>query len=422
MLNHVVCLALLAPAAPQQDPDEQDPAPRTGRATRGDVTPATPELQINSHLTGDWGGWHDWLEKRGVEPTLALVTDASVIARGGVNRGATGLRSLLDFECSFYSEPLLGWPDGRLYFDLQVQRGSDGSRDTGDFQVYSNIDGPNRIQLAQIFAEQSFGDGALRLKLGKSDANSDFAYVEHGLRHIHSSFGFAPTVLAFPTYPDPAFGGAVFVEPGGALHFAAGVYDGATQAGIATGHRGPRTVLGSPSDLFAVGEVGLHWRRGESLPGHFGLGAWRHTGSFARSSGGLDDGTTGYYLVGDQMLWQPENDPDTNRGIGAFLQYGYADPEVSIVEHYFGCGATWTGPLAARPLDACGVGIAMALWRDRPSEDLAGAGEVAVELFYSLQLTPWLHLKPDVQYIRNPGGQPGVSDAWVATLRMSVEF
>ena len=95
---------------------------------------------------------------------------------------------------------------------------------------------------------------------------------------------------------------------------------------------------------------------------------------------------------------------------------------MSIVEHYFGCGATWTGPLAARPLDACGVGVAMALWRDRPSEDLAGAGEVAVELFYSLQITPWLHLKPDVQYIRNPGGQPGVSDAWIATLRMSVEF
>ena len=414
-----------APAPQQQQPQEQEPEPqaRTGRATRGDDVPEDLAHQRSRHhITGDWFGWHDWLERRGVEPRMALVTDASWLAAGGVDERSTALRSLLDIECDVDGGRLLGWHGARLYVDVQLQNGPDGSRDTGDFQVYSNIDGPNRRQLAQLFVEQTLFAGALRCKLGKSDANTDFAYVEHGLQHVHSSFGFAPTVLGLPTYPDPSFGFATFVEPGGNLHFAGGVYDGATQAGLATGPRGPRTLFGAPQDLFVVGELGMYWQRDGTRPGHFGLGAWRHTGQFARQGGGVDDGAQGYYLIADQVLWRDERAPDANGQLGAFVQYGFADPDVSVVEHYVGCGATWTAPFAQRPRDACGVGVAAALWRDRPGEVLQGTGEVAVELFYNFVVTDWLRFKPDLQWIQNPGGQPGVDDAWVLTLRIAMDL
>lgn len=420
------------PSAPPPQQPPQQPKPRTGRATRADEAPAalpgaTPEQTAvgvlgDAPVTGELLSGRAWLWQRGLAATVSSLTDASVVMAGGGDPGATALRTLVDAELDVDGERLCGLTGTRLYLDAQLQRGRDGSQDTGDFQVYSNIDGPDRLQLAQLFVEQVFADGAVRLKLGKSDANTDFAYVEHGLRFVQSSFGFSPTVLGFPTYPDPAFGGAAFAEPGLGTYVGAGVYDGATQAGIATGPHGPGTLFGRPGDLFAVVETGVAWQRDGPLPGRLGVGAWRHTGTFARADGGTEPGTAGGYATFDQQLWRPTERPGERRGVGAFLQYGHADPDVSEVAHYVGAGATWIGPFAQRADDACGIGVAWAIWRDRPDDELRGGGELAVECFYGVRVTPWLRLKPDVQYIHDPGGRPGVADAWVFTLRVAVEF
>ena len=58
--------------------------------------------------------------------------------------------------------------------------------------------------------------------------------------------------------------------------------------------------------------------------------------------------------------------------------------------------------------------------------DEPGAGfpqdETAIELYHRFQLTPFLSIKPDLQYIANPGGSPGVADALVATVRVEIVF
>jgi porin len=46
--------------------------------------------------------------------------------------------------------------------------------------------------------------------------------------------------------------------------------------------------------------------------------------------------------------------------------------------------------------------------------------ETAIEMFYKLQLTPFFSIKPDLQYIVNPGGD--LPNAFVAGLRMEVAF
>jgi porin len=47
--------------------------------------------------------------------------------------------------------------------------------------------------------------------------------------------------------------------------------------------------------------------------------------------------------------------------------------------------------------------------------------ESAIELHYGFKVLPWLDVKPDVQYILNPGTR-GASNALVATLRVMVAF
>jgi porin len=76
----------------------------------------------------------------------------------------------------------------------------------------------------------------------------------------------------------------------------------------------------------------------------------------------------------------------------------------------------------SRPDDACGFGVAWALFRDLVGDGARGGGEVAIELLYTLQFTPWLRLKPDLQYILDPSGDPTIADALVATLRIGIDF
>lgn len=373
---------------------------------------------------GEWGQWRRHLADRGVVIGLSQLSDLSVVAVGGVRSGHGVLRSLWDVQIDCDADRLFGIHGARLHSHVQLQTGPDGSRDSGDLQVYSNIDGPGGIQLAQFYYQQVAWRGALRFKLGKFDGNEEFALVDAGSTHIHSSFGFAPTIVALPTYPDPAFGAALFLELPADVYLRAAVQDGATQAGSATGPRGPRTLFGSPGDLFAVVEGGQRWGASEqALAGRFGIGAFRHTGTFFDRDDLPVDGVDGFYAVAEQMLWQPASvTHDDDRGLRGFLQYGHADPAASLIESYYGCGVTWSGIGAQRPADQIGVGVAWAQWRSRPGGGVRGGGEVATELFYRAQLTPWFAVMPDIQYLHDPAGRPEVRDALVFTLRFALSF
>ena len=50
----------------------------------------------------------------------------------------------------------------------------------------------------------------------------------------------------------------------------------------------------------------------------------------------------------------------------------------------------------------------------------ATAAEISFELVYRAALTDWLNVLPMVQYVRDPGMNAGVRDAWVAGLRFEI--
>ncbi|MBK8978865.1 MAG: carbohydrate porin [Planctomycetes bacterium] len=373
------------------------------------------------YATGDWGGFRSRLRNHGVLAEASLITDASWVAAGGRHPGEGSLRALLDLTLAVDTGRALGIEGGTWFADFMVQRGRDGSRDTGDLQAYSNIDSEDRTQLALLWYEHALLDDRLRVKLGKIDANSDFAFVEQGFRFVHSSFGVSPTVLGLPTYPDSAFGALAFVRPGGGAYAGVGIFDGATQRGRPTGPRGPGSLFGEPSDLFLIAEAGMGWRRdADDRQGRLGIGAWRHTGDFARFDGGTEDGTSGFYVVLDQ-LFVGSDVIEEDRDVGAFVQYGWADPGLSAIEHHLGAGMSIIGPFAARPRDAAGLGISYGAFSETRGADLRGRGELAAELFYTIEIAPSVRVKPDLQWIHNPGGD-GTDDAWVLTVRTSITF
>jgi hypothetical protein len=185
---------------------------------------------------------------RGVEISLVVQADASTNLTGGLRQGTAvrvPLRGALDLD----TERLLGWRGGHLHAGIQALEGRNASEAlVGDLQGFNNVDSDRFRQLSELWLEQRLFGGRLRLKLGKADANADYARVEASGEFLNSSAGYSPTIQGFASYPDPAMSVSLVGDPARWLSLAAGVYDGATHEGChgRTGNRGLATFFGAP--------------------------------------------------------------------------------------------------------------------------------------------------------------------------------
>jgi porin len=251
----------------------------------------------------------------------------------------------------------------------------------------------------------------LEVKLGKQDCNADFAVTELGLEFINSSFGYPPPI-PMPTFPDPTLGVAAFLHPTDWARVQAAVYEGAIHCRV-------HDISGSGL-YFSILEAGVRWELGpRQLPGDLHAGLWYHNGHFPDIALGCPvarSGNHGFYMGFGQVLFEAsQSGEEDGRGLGLFSQYAWAPEDRNEAEHYIGVGLRYQGILAHRPEDVCGLGLAKVLFSDLSADQ---DSETAVELFYRLQLSEWIALQPDLQYIVSPGGNG--RDAFVFGLRYEV--
>jgi porin len=375
-------------------------------------------------MTGDWGGWRSSLSEAGISIEGANVLDWSRVTSGGLRR-RSATRSLLDLRLTVELKSLTGIDAGTVWARYYSFLGRSASRDIGAIQNFSSIDfDEHRHQLAELWYEQRFLNETVRVKIGKVDANTEFAFAENAAEFINGSMGFSPTILGMPTYPDPAMSVNLFVYPSDHLYAGFASYDGAGQRGVSTGSRGPSTFFRQPNHFFHIGEIGTRWNiPSVRLPGRLGIGGWHHNGHFERFDGGEKSDTSGLYVVLDQMVWRVESvDEEQPKGIGMYFQYGSADESVSEIKRHFGGGLIWRGPIPGRDDDALGLGISRAALSSARNAGFDKRYELAVETFLKIQITPWLSAKPDVQYIVNPSGDRNIRSAVVAGTRLVWTF
>ena len=374
-------------------------------------------------ITDDWFGLRPRLDDAGISIEIQLATEYAKNLMGGADTAGAAFQHLLNVNLTLDLERLARIKGGTVFLNFQNRDGQSAGDETGSVQTVSNMDAPRRTQLSELWYEQAFFDGKLRLKGGKIDVNRDFAATEFGGEFLNASMGVSPAILGIPTYPDPATGGSVVVEPADWFAAGFGLYDGATHQGIATGLRGPATLFGDPSDLFLIGEAGPRWKLSGDRGGGLAVGGWHHTGTFERFDGGSEDGATGAYAVADQLLWRENpGTGDDDQGIGIFLQFGCADAAISPVECHLGGGLQWKGPIPTRDDDVAGLGATWVRLSDAHSAGFDDNSELAIEVFYKCQALKFLSIKADLQYIHNPGGVADQSDALSLLVRAVFQF
>lgn len=381
-----------------------------------------------SHFTGNWGGARTKLEDAGVDFQGSWTLEWSGVFSGGEHRSGSH-RRLLDLNLTLDLEKLVSLEGGKFYIDFYSYTGPNGSSDAGDFQGFSNIASDGHLdQIAELWYEQWLFDKAVRVKAGKVDANTEFAFVNVAGDPLCSSAAISPTIIALPTYPDPATGVNLFIYPTSCCYLGLGAYDGAGPAdGVPTGSRGPATFFSDSKsdDWFLIGEGGFTWDCCCGCPhgGRCAAGVWHHTGRFDEFDGSTKDGTTGFYLMAEQTLWKPADcaDDEDPRGVAAYLRYGWADADVSEAHQHLGGGVALTGTFAGRDADAAGVYLS---WVDLSDEPGAGfeRDESSIEAYYKIQLTPAVFIQPDLQYFIDPSGRDDIDDALVGSVRVQVTF
>jgi porin len=388
----------------------------------GGIEAQPTQFEAEGHLLGDPFGLRGELAQHGVAINPIFTFDYVKNLRGGRDTAGSSYIHQFDLVFTGQSEPLLGFTGGNFFADLFTQKGQSPSDETGDFALVDEIDYGGRTEVGEIWYEQKLLNNALRVKLGKIDANTEFCFATQSLDFSNGGLNhsFPNTQFQFmPTAADPAWGAVVFFYPCQTFYMGGGVFDGALVEGF-NGDYGPATLFGPPADLYIAGEVGVNFKVGEN-PWRVGAGIAHHTGTFTRfDGGGTQDGDTGFYAVLDAMLWKenPADDKD-KQGIGGFFSYDTADSDVTPCDQHVGGGLAWVGALPGRDDDSLGVGASY-------SHFVGGAGfvdngELVIEGFYKVAVTKYLTVKADLQYITDPGGA-GLPDALAALVRVQLAF
>lgn len=382
--------------------------------------------------TGDWYGLRTDLERAGVTVAGSAITEWSWVPPGEGVADRWGFRYLVNLGVDVDLERLADWRGGQVFVDFEwADTGVDGGR-SGSPSGYSDIAVAERVlELSEFWWDQRIDDGPWRIKIGKIDANEDFAAIPVTGDFVASSAALPTTIFAMPTYPSPALGASVFLDPADDWHFGFAVFDGSgASGGVRTGGATAASVYDNEvkGDVFLIAN-GVYRSPdllGDDLTGRFEFGGWWNSGPFETFGGSTRQGTGGIWANASIRCWAPTDVKATDdtdlAGLWWFGQYGWTPGDVSEVESEWGVGLVQNGTFPGRSNDAAGLYVTGTGSSSDAASGFDGRWETLLEGYYAAAVTPWLTIQPDVQFVVDPGADPAIPDTWVLTLRLTVDF
>jgi porin len=149
---------------------------------------------------------------------------------------------------------------------------------------------------------------------------------------------------------------------------------------------------------------------------------WHQSSRFETFGGETQGGTTGFYVMAEHQLWRKgAAEGEADKGLFAWVQYGWADEDVWDIGTNIAGGVTLRGTFEGRDDDSTGVFLSFADLSDAEGSPYEG-NETALEVTYRIQVTPAVVIRPDVQFIFDPSGDPTIENAIVGAVRFEVAF
>ena len=405
-------------------------------------------------LLGDIGGLRTALDRYGITLSLTDVSDVLGNASGGINRGAT-YNALTTLIVRMDTQKAFGWEGGTINVSgLQIRGRSLSDFYLKNLQTVTSISATPTTLLWEIWYQQAFADGKYDVRFGQQSVDQEFMVGRGSALYINSKMGWAmvPSIALYgggPVYPLSSLGVRLRGQPTASITVLAGVFqDNPTGGPFADNEQlrgssrwGGNFNLRTGALFIAELQYAINQpadgdtdtaNASNGLPGTYKLGAWFDTASFPNqrydttgvqlanpASNGIPKMNlynASLYGVIDQMIWRP--DPQSPRSVSVFAHAMGAPGDRNLISFSANAGINLKAPLPGRDDDTFGVGVGIARISryasgfDRDTNYYGSAPfpvptrgtETFLEVTYQIQVTPWLLIQPDFQYIFNPGG------------------
>lgn len=430
---------------------------------------ATPDLihwWNGESAGGSWSGLRPVMEDGGIQIFGGYTAEVWGNTTGGLKQG-TLYTGLLDFGVNLDLEELVGWPGASVSTTWLWLSGRDASEDlAGNFLTISNIAGFNTFRMLELWFQQNTLDDIISLRLGQLTADSEFVISDYAGTFINGTFGwpaFMSTNLPAggPGSPMGTLGARLALNPVDWFTFQSAVFQGNVYDEDVNRH-GFRWRLDGENGLLFLNEAQVRWNHRDEetgLPGQAKTGMWIQTGELADIlAESTSSGNYGWYFIVDQMLYRepstknhvlagtskggksvaagkesksfktPVMPGKSDQGLGWFGRIAFTKEDRNFVSFYFDTGLTYKGLIPSRDQDTLGMAFAYAQLGNSARNMLIDDGSIGVgaemvlEVTYQSQVTPWLTIQPDLQYIINPGGTRDLNNALVIGGQASVSF
>lgn len=382
------------------------------------------------YASGDWDRNRPMLSDRGLEFFSTYTAQVWGNVTGGSRQGAT-YTGLMQFGLDADLEKAIGWRGGSFSTTWVWTAGGSPTSDlTGTLFPASGTEATPGFRALDLWLQQNFFDEVLTLRAGLFNVDRDFTLSENAALMLNAASGwpllYNGTLGGPPAYPFAAPGLYGAVSPGGGWKFQAAVMQG----DVWPPGENPANFywrLDRMNGLLCAGEAQYAWSKAP-LPGTAKVGALLNTGYPDYLAGtGEAWGSSFFYCIIDQTLWrEPGCSADCPQGLSWFNRTGFTGtPDRNVVGMLFNTGLVYDGLVPGRDKDGAGVGLVWTQLTPDATSQLQGSNrgtEMVFEATYQAQLTPWLSLQPDVQFIVQPGGSTGAPNALLIGMSAAISF
>ncbi|RIK65924.1 MAG: hypothetical protein DCC65_11630 [Planctomycetota bacterium] len=474
--------AVCAQAAVAEDPDagpmtpdekaQESAEPATQPMALQSLIPTLPDytgdIWSRSVLTGDWGGARTELASHGILFDMQVTQFLQQNAKGGKNTsGAMEYGGSADYWLKLDTARMGLWPGGLITLHGETQFGRSTNSNTGSFMPanFKSLlpvpNDPGLTTLSEFYIMQALSEKVV-LAAGKmdltalGDRNAFAGDATHLTQFMNTAFNINPVL--FSAAPYTALGAGVILIPTEWLQISTLVSDNdpdgaATTTGFNTAFHGRdwATVMQEYAftlklfDKVGHQRFGWFWTsrdfsefepdsrvslpvRRVGLPSIGGRLVPRPLRKLRIGSTLFDtrevntrpDNWAMYYNF-DQFLYNEPEDP--TQGFGVFGRFGFAPTEGNPFQEFYSIGLGGKGAIPRRDQDTWGAGYYCTRTENDLGSALGVSTEQGVEVFYSIEVTPWFRVTPDIQVIFEPAdGYNGRETAIVYGVRGQISL
>jgi porin len=399
---------------------------------------------FSDDLSLDWDGIRsEWLDK-GVDVRIGYVSETATNVQGG-DRELVRYTDQFTFSATLDLEKLLGLKQATFKLAITDRNGNNLSDDANlqSLQQVQELYGRDQTwRWTQFWYQQKYLDGLVTWKVGRLTEGEDFAAFS--CEFMNLTFCGAPVGNIVGSYwynwPVSQWATDVKISLKGLGYFQIGAFD-VNSDYLENKYSMDLWRPGNASGVLVPVEFGWLPSFGDGLKGSYKFGGWYNSSTapdVVENVNGLPlsiyggaplmrHGQYGAYVNFLQQVTAPAG----NRGLSVFFNATYADRRTSTQDNQIAAGLLYKGPFDWRPADELGFAVGRTHVNSRIAnveieQNATNPGSVNVqgyeyvtEVFYAVHLTRWLDLRPNVQYVAQPGGIARNTNDVIVGLRVT---